>query len=247
MQSDMKVASGICRSKSLVYFGVWPGILGNTLLDTTGFQLQSSGSRSIQAPPSWSGRFWGSTGCIQDPNTGQITCQTGDCGSTRMACNGKGASPPVTLAEFTVGSVLINHNKSNFGDIMKSFMVLIITTLAFTPNIVKGLQAALRNSPQENINRTEPNDSASDVEPALVSTTIYENIKIPDQRWRSTSRVQLSEGQKQRVATARGILKNPSILLLDEATSALDTEYEKLVPEALDNLMEGPSHNHCSA
>ncbi|KAK8707894.1 hypothetical protein V6N13_058945 [Hibiscus sabdariffa] len=104
MQSDMKVASGICRSKSLVYFGVWPGILGNTLLDTTGFQLQSSGSRSIQAPPSWSGRFWGSTGCIQDPNTGQITCQTGDCGSTRMACNGKGASPPVTLAEFTVGS-----------------------------------------------------------------------------------------------------------------------------------------------
>ncbi|KAK8601345.1 hypothetical protein V6N12_051182 [Hibiscus sabdariffa] len=224
MQSDMKVASGICRSKSLVYFGVWPGILGNTLLDTTGFQLQSSGSRSIQAPPSWSGRFWGSTGCIQDPNTGQITCQTGDCGSTRMACNGKGASPPVTLAEFTVGSGTYDQG----GERLKEL-------------------AALRNSPQENINRTEPNDSASDVEPALVSTTIYENIKIPDQRWRSTSRVQLSEGQKQRVATARGILKNPSILLLDEATSALDTEYEKLVPEALDNLMEGPSHNHCSA
>ncbi|KAE8713486.1 Pathoproteinsis-related protein 5 [Hibiscus syriacus] len=40
----------------------------------------------------------------KDPKTGQITCQTGNCGSTQMECNGKGASPPVTLAEFTIGS-----------------------------------------------------------------------------------------------------------------------------------------------
>ncbi|KAJ4759793.1 ABC transporter B family member 13 [Rhynchospora pubera] len=104
-------------------------------------------------------------------------------------------------------------------------------------------------------------------EPALFSTTIYENIaygkegatEIEVMKAAKAANIhgfisrladgyntpvgdcgaQLSGGQKQRVAIARAILKDPAILLLDEATSALDTASEKLVQQALNVLMEG--------
>uniref|UniRef100_A0A2N9I3C5 Thaumatin-like protein n=2 Tax=Fagus sylvatica TaxID=28930 RepID=A0A2N9I3C5_FAGSY len=85
---------------------VWPGILANAgtpRLDSTGFELPKDTSRSFQAPTGWSGRFWARTGCNFD-GSGAGSCLTGDCGSGQVECNGFGAAPPATLAEFTLGS-----------------------------------------------------------------------------------------------------------------------------------------------
>ncbi|KAE8658925.1 Thaumatin-like protein 1 [Hibiscus syriacus] len=83
---------------------VWPGILSNAgvpTLPTTGFTLQRGETKTITAPPSWGGRFWGRTHCLED-STGKFSCLTGDCGSGNLECSGNGAAPPATLAEFTL-------------------------------------------------------------------------------------------------------------------------------------------------
>ncbi|PPE00892.1 hypothetical protein GOBAR_DD02091 [Gossypium barbadense] len=83
---------------------VWPGILSNAgvpTLATTGFTLQRGETKTITAPTSWGGRFWGRTHCSQDSD-GKFSCLTGDCGSGKLECSGNGAAPPATLAEFTL-------------------------------------------------------------------------------------------------------------------------------------------------
>ncbi|CAI9272282.1 unnamed protein product [Lactuca saligna] len=85
-------------------YPVWAGLLsgaGTAPLPTTGFPLQPSQSNSVEVPPGWSGRMWGRTLCSTD-STGRFSCVTGDCGSGTVECNGSGAAPPTTLAEFTL-------------------------------------------------------------------------------------------------------------------------------------------------
>lgn len=86
-------------------YTVWPGLLsgaGTAPLPTTGFALAHGASATVDAPASWSGRMWARTLCATDATTGKFTCATGDCGSGSVQCNGGGAAPPATLAEFTL-------------------------------------------------------------------------------------------------------------------------------------------------
>ncbi len=85
------------------------------------------------------------------------------------------------------------------------------------------------------------NVSEEDVIAAARVANAHEFIeKLPDGYYTTIGDrgAKLSGGQRQRVSIARAVLKNPPILILDEATSALDTESERLVQQALENLMK---------
>ncbi|MEJ5993628.1 ABC transporter ATP-binding protein [Pedobacter sp. Du54] len=92
-----------------------------------------------------------------------------------------------------------------------------------------------------NIAFGKPNASEEEVIAAAKIANAHEFILQTEEGYQSfvgDRGNKLSGGQKQRICIARAVLANPPIMLLDEATSALDTESEKLVQEALNNLMQ---------
>ncbi|OGZ03342.1 MAG: hypothetical protein A2604_01960 [Candidatus Liptonbacteria bacterium RIFOXYD1_FULL_36_11] len=93
-----------------------------------------------------------------------------------------------------------------------------------------------------NIRYAKPKASEKEVKEAAKMANAHEFIMKFSKGYRQVvgeRGIKLSTGQKQRIAIARAILRNPRILILDEATSALDSESEKLIQEALKKLVEG--------
>ncbi|HYX76019.1 MAG TPA: ABC transporter ATP-binding protein [Gaiellaceae bacterium] len=97
-------------------------------------------------------------------------------------------------------------------------------------------------SVRDNLRFAKPEATDEELEEAARAARIHDVIAALPEGYDTVvgeRGYRFSGGEKQRIAIARTILRNPPILVLDEATSALDTQTERLVQEALDRLAEG--------
>jgi ATP-binding cassette, subfamily B, bacterial len=97
-------------------------------------------------------------------------------------------------------------------------------------------------SVRENLRFAKPGATDEEIEAAAAAARIHHVIAALPEGYDTVvgeRGYRFSGGEKQRIAIARTVLRNPPILVLDEATSSLDNETERLVQEALDGLSEG--------
>ena len=116
-----------------------------------------------------------------------------------------------------------------------------INSLRDLMGIVTQESILFNDSVAKNIAFAKPNAREEDIVQAAKIANAHQFITELDEGYQTSIGERggkLSGGQRQRISIARAIMKNPPILILDEATSALDTESEKLVQEALTNLMK---------
>lgn len=133
----------------------------------------------------------------------------------------------------TEGSILldgIDIRKIRLADLRNQFGMVNQETILFNDTIFNNIAFGNKHATQEMVENAAKIANAHHF--IMQSEDGYQT-RIGDRGSK------LSGGQRQRLSIARAVLKNPEILILDEATSALDTESEKLVQEALSNLMKG--------
>ena len=100
----------------------------------------------------------------------------------------------------------------------------------------------MHTSVKENLKVARPEATDEELVEACKAAAIHDHITTLEEGYDTIvgeRGYKLSGGEKQRLAIARAILKNPRILILDEATSALDTRSERLIQNSLDSLMKG--------
>jgi ATP-binding cassette, subfamily B, bacterial len=119
---------------------------------------------------------------------------------------------------------------------------LTFESLAASVGVVSQETYLFHASVRENLRFAKPEATDEEVEEAARAAQIHELVSTLPEGYDTVvgeRGYRFSGGEKQRIAIARTILRNPPILVLDEATSALDTQTERAVQEALERLAEG--------
>jgi ATP-binding cassette subfamily B protein len=160
---------------------------------------------------------------------GTKTALVGETGSGKTTC----AYLVARLYDPTEGSVSID------GVDVRS---LTFASLTDTVGVVSQETYLFHASVRENLRFARPSATDEEIEEAARAAQIHELIAtLPDgyETMVGERGYRFSGGEKQRMAIARTILRNPPVLVLDEATSSLDTQTERLVQDALERLAEG--------
>jgi ABC-type multidrug transport system fused ATPase/permease subunit len=152
---------------------------------------------------------------------------------------------PSGAGKSTISSLLLRFYDIDGGQILidnKSIYDYDLEQLRGNMSIVPQDVILFGGSIRENIAYGKPNATEDEILAAAKQANALDFVNgFPEQFDTLVGErgIKLSGGQRQRIAIARALLKNPSLLILDEATSSLDSESEKLVQEALENLMQG--------
>ncbi|MFO7572037.1 MAG: ABC transporter ATP-binding protein [Gaiellaceae bacterium] len=160
---------------------------------------------------------------------GTKTALVGETGSGKTTC----AYLVARLYDATQGTVSIDG---------VDVRDLTFASLASTVGVVSQETYLFHATVRENLRFARPEASDEEIEAAARAAQIHELVAtLPDgyETVVGERGYRFSGGEKQRIAIARTILRNPPVLVLDEATSSLDTQTERLVQEALEKLSEG--------
>jgi ATP-binding cassette subfamily B protein len=159
---------------------------------------------------------------------------------TTTALVGETGSGKTTLGYLTARLYDVSRGRVTIGGIdIRDLSFEALTNLV---GVVSQETYLFHASVRENLRFAKPDASDAEIEQAAQAARIHHVIAaLPDGYDTIVGErgYRFSGGEKQRIAIARTILRNPPILVLDEATSSLDTETERLVQEALDRLSQG--------
>jgi ATP-binding cassette, subfamily B, bacterial len=159
---------------------------------------------------------------------------------TRTALVGETGSGKTTLAYLVARLYEPQRGRVSIDGVDVRDMTL--ESLAATVGLVSQETYLFHASIRENLRFACPQASDGEIEEAARAAQIHELIaSLPDGYDTPVGErgYRFSGGEKQRIAIARTVLRNPPVLVLDEATSALDTETERAVQQALDELSRG--------